>query len=197
MLKKLTLQIAGATMALAMLFTSPVLAHDEFEELETQIESQIESELAPLTTDYEFDYEDYSYEDMYTNQLSEDEAAALAAVIALVGGIGLFVLAGIAFISYIYGSWTLMVIAQKVGEESPWMAWVPVLNIILMLKVAKMSPWLVLLIIVPFVNIVLFVIVMMKVAERRGFPNWLGLLCLVPVANIILPGYLAFAEPSK
>lgn len=99
---------------------------------------------------------------------------------------------------YVYYAFSLMTIAHKTDTGSAWMAWVPILNVYLMCKVAdKPGWWLLVIMFVPFVNIVLTVILWMRIAEVRGFPGWWGILMLVPVVNFIVPGYLAFAEPSE
>ncbi|MHB9112658.1 MAG: DUF5684 domain-containing protein [Thermoleophilia bacterium] len=96
---------------------------------------------------------------------------------------------------YVYYSFSLMTIAHKTDTESAWMAWVPIFNIYLMCRIAdKPGWWLLVIMFVPFVNLVLTIILWMRIAEVRGFPNWWGLLMLVPVVNFIVPGYLAFAE---
>ncbi|MGB6897825.1 MAG: DUF5684 domain-containing protein [Candidatus Acidiferrum sp.] len=68
------------------------------------------------------------------------------------------------------------------------------LNIILMLNVAKKPLWWILLFLIPLVNIVFIVIVWMAIAEARNKPNWWGVLTIVPVANLIVPGYLAWSD---
>ncbi len=68
----------------------------------------------------------------------------------------------------------------------------PLLNAVLMLDIAGKDLWWILLMLIPCVNIVIFVIVWMGIAEAMNKPNWLGVLMLVPVVNWILPFYLAF-----
>lgn len=104
---------------------------------------------------------------------------------------------------YVYMAICLMKIAKKTNTENAWFAWVPILNVILMLRLGKQSSWWALILlayIIPFVNIlasigfmVIMVIAWMKIAERLGKPNWLGILMIVPIANLVVPGYLAFS----
>lgn len=97
---------------------------------------------------------------------------------------------------YVYYAYSLMTIAHKTGTESAWMAWIPILNVLLMCKVAdKPWWWLLVIMFIPFVNLVLTILLWMRIAEARSFPSWWGILMLVPVVNFIVPGYLAFAEP--
>lgn len=114
---------------------------------------------------------------------------ALGAVFA---GIFLFMLL-IAVAIYAYMAITLMKIAKKTGTPSAWMAWVPILNLYLMVKVAQKPGWWFLLLFVPFLNIIFAALIWAQISKLLGKPEWLGLLILVPVANIVLPGYLAFS----
>jgi len=118
-----------------------------------------------------------------------------------IGGAGLAMMAGfwmmylfLMLIFYVYSALCLMLIAKKVKEENAWWAWVPILNIILMLNIAKKPVWWIILMLIPLVNIVVLVVVWMEIAKRRGKPDWVGILMIVPVANLIVPAYLAFTE---
>lgn len=96
---------------------------------------------------------------------------------------------------YAYMAFSLMTIANKTGTENGWFAWIPILNVILMLQIASKPLWWIILMFIPFVNIVIIIMTWMAIAEARGFPSWWGVLFIVPFVNLIVPGYLAFAEP--
>ena len=113
-------------------------------------------------------------------------------VAALGGLMVVFVCLGLA--AYIYMSLALMTIAQKTGTENAWFAWIPILNIILMLNIARKPIWWIILFLIPLVNIIVAILVWMGVAEARNKPNWWGVLMIVPVANLIVPGYLAWSD---
>jgi hypothetical protein len=53
----------------------------------------------------------------------------------------------------------LQTIAQKTNTENPWLAWIPMLNIILMLNIAKKPIWWFVLFLIPLVGIAMMVIV--------------------------------------
>ena len=95
---------------------------------------------------------------------------------------------------YVYHALALQTIATKTNTENPWFAWIPILNIILMLNIAKKPIWWIILFLIPLVNVVIYVILWMGAAEARGKPNWWGILTIVPVANLIVPGYLAWSD---
>jgi hypothetical protein len=123
---------------------------------------------------------------------SEDELAGAAVAGAV--GLMMVVMFVIAAAFYVYFALALSTIAKKTNTPNPWWGWVPILQILLMLNVAKKPLWWLVLCFVPLVNIVIFIIVWMAVAEARGKPNWWGILLIVPVVGIIVPGYLAWAD---
>lgn len=96
--------------------------------------------------------------------------------------------------AYIYMALALQTIATKTMTANPWLAWVPIANLVLMLQVAKKPLWWFLLFLVPVVNIVVSIMVWMAVAEARQKPNWWGILTIVPVVNLVVPGYLAWSD---
>jgi hypothetical protein len=95
---------------------------------------------------------------------------------------------------YVYVSLSLMKIAQKLGVENAWLAWIPIINLWILVQCAGKEWWWILLLFIPLVNIVVQVIIWMAIAERRGKPSWIGILIIVPLANIFVPGYLAFSK---
>jgi len=68
----------------------------------------------------------------------------------------LFLLVMIAL--YIYSGFALMKIAKKTNTKNPWLAWIPIGNIVLMANIAKMHWWPILLMIPAFISIIIAVI---------------------------------------
>lgn len=95
---------------------------------------------------------------------------------------------------YAFFSYCLLVIARKTDTDGGWMAWVPVLQLYLMCKVAHLSGWMMLLMFVPIVNVVFAVVLMMKIAEATQKPSWVGVLTVVPVVGMFVLPYLAFSN---
>ena len=121
--------------------------------------------------------------------------------VALTGSmlIILFVEIILGIAAYIYGAVCLMVIAKKTNTPNGWLAWIPIANIYLMLKIADKPIWWLILIFIPCINfvwIVLGIFVWMAIAERRGHPSWWGILTIVPLVGIVVPGYIAFVDPK-
>jgi hypothetical protein len=109
-------------------------------------------------------------------------------------GAFLFFFCIIFLVAYVYHALALQTIATKTNTENAWFAWIPILNLILMINIAKKPIWWILLFLIPVVNFVIYVILWMGIAEARKKPNWWGILTIVPVVNIIVPGYLAWSD---
>tara|TARA_Y100000310_G_C20695757_1_gene825583 strand:- start:4928 stop:5311 length:384 start_codon:yes stop_codon:yes gene_type:complete len=112
--------------------------------------------------------------------------------------IDLNIITGLIFlIVYIYIALALMTIAKKTNTENAWFAWIPILNLILMAKIAQMSAWLLLLILVPIANLIIIIMLWWKIAVRREFSGALSLLTLIPLINLIIIGILAWKGNSS
>lgn len=123
--------------------------------------------------------------------IAQDNSGAAGA--GLLAGILLFELILIA-VFYIYFALALQTIATKTNTENAWLAWIPIVNLFLMVNIAQKPGWWFILCLIPFVNVVMLIIIWMAIAERRGKPSWWGIMWIVPVMNLILPGYLAWSD---
>ena len=123
--------------------------------------------------------------------LFADDSSTAGAAMA---GVFMLVMFGIAAAFYVYFALALQAIAKKTNTENAWWAWVPILNIVLMLNIAKKPVWWIILFFIPLVSIVFAIIVFMAIAEAVGKPSWWGILLIVPVIGLIVPCYLAWAD---
>lgn len=155
---------------------------------------------APLAaqTDYDYDF-DYDYD--YTTTTVDEDAAVLGTLFA--GGMLIFML-GILFVLYLYMGFAMMTIAKKVGEPNGWLAFIPIANLYLFVKLAGLPGAYALIFLVAIIPVlgglavmVFYIYLWVKIAERRGFPNWYGVLIIVPLVNLILPGYIAWGNPPQ
>jgi hypothetical protein len=119
----------------------------------------------------------------------EPSGAAFAAA-----GIAFLFMAVIGIALYVYFSLALQTIAKKTNTENAWWAWIPIIQAVLMLNIAKKPVWWIILFFIPLVNIVIIILTFMAIAEARNKPNWWGILMIIPVVNLIVPGYLAWAD---
>jgi len=99
---------------------------------------------------------------------------------------------------YVYPALCYHMIAKKTNTSPAWLAWIPIANVVLMLMIAEKPIWWIVLLFIPFVNIiwlfVFMVLVHMSMAERRGKPAWLGILAILGPVYFVIIGYLAFSE---
>lgn len=72
------------------------------------------------------------------------------------------------FLFYIFFAYCIYVIAKKLGAESAWLAFVPVFNFVLILRIAGMSGWWILGLLVPLLNIYVVIKAWHGVSLRTG-----------------------------
>ncbi len=127
-------------------------------------------------------------------QMSDNSGGpAVTGIFAALAGFMMFFL--ILFIAmYVYVALALQTIAQKTNTPNAWWAWIPIIQVILMLNIAKKPVWWIILCFIPLVNFIVFVIVWMAIAEARNKPSWWGIMMIIPVMNLIAPGYIAWAD---
>ncbi len=95
---------------------------------------------------------------------------------------------------YVWIALCLHIIARKTNTPNPWLAWIPIANVILACQIAGKPWWWVFLFLIPIVNLVLAIVVMWKICEARNKPGWLAILMIIPIANLIIFGILAFVD---
>jgi hypothetical protein len=131
---------------------------------------------------------DYQYNYEYSGDMP---AAAAGGVGLLAGGMFLFILLIVAVV-YVVMAISLMKIANRTNTPN---AWIPILNLILMLNVAQRPMWWLIFFLVPFINIVGIVlqfVIWVDIAKRLGKSAVMGILAaLIPI--IFMP-YLAFSK---
>ena len=130
----------------------------------------------------------------YNYQYSGDGPAAAAGGAALfAGGIFLFVILLVVAL-YVIMAISLMKIAKRTNTENAWFAWIPILNLVLMLQIAERPMWWLVFFLVPIINIVGIVlqfVIWVDIAKRLGKSPVIGVLAaLIPI--IFMP-YLAFS----
>lgn len=133
---------------------------------------------------------DPTYNMQYSGNVAPEAAAGM---FALSAGIFLFVMI-FAIILYVLIAFSLMKIAKRTNTENAWFAWIPLLNLILMLQIARRPMWWLIFFLVPFINIVGIVlqfVIWVDIAKLLGKSAAIGILAgLIPI--IFVP-YLAFS----
>lgn len=130
------------------------------------------------------DYTDVQLPAGYPEVAASDPMSATTLIIFVI----------IAVAVYLYTAWCLLHIAKKTNTPNEWWAWIPILNIILMIRIARLSMWWILGLLVPYLNIAVAAYVWWKIAEQRRRPGWWGILMLIGPINLILLWFLAFKE---
>lgn len=114
------------------------------------------------------------------------ESSPLASLIQFVFGIG----------SYIFSSYCLQRIFDKLSVKDSWLAWVPIANAVKIFQVGDKNPWLLLLILIPFIGaiavLVLSIMAMMNIAKKLGKESWLAIAIIVPILGLWAMYSLAF-----
>ena len=98
---------------------------------------------------------------------------------------------------YLSHAFSLYKIAKNHGEEAKaWWALVPVVQMALLLKVARKPTWWFFLFFVPIVNLIPFVAAWIGVAHTCGKSTAWGILTLIPLVNLFIMAALAFSRPK-
>lgn len=105
------------------------------------------------------------------------------------------------FALYFYFAYSQFKIAQKCGQsDSAWWSFVPILNTVLLIKMANRPMWWFFALLVPLVNIVLFAMLWIDVAKSVGKAGFWGFCVLLPFINFVAIGIMAYgsdAAPSS
>jgi uncharacterized membrane protein YhaH (DUF805 family) len=97
---------------------------------------------------------------------------------------------------YIIYALPIFIIARKSEHSCAWMAFIPLLNLWLLLDMADMELAWLLLYLIPIVNILFFIYLWMRIAENTNKSMWWGVLMVVPIVNLFVGYYLALYEPA-
>lgn len=97
-------------------------------------------------------------------------------------------------ILYIFLCSSFQTIAKKTKTKHTWLAWIPIINILYWVNIAKKPWWWYLLFLIPFVDLIFMTWCWMDISKMCGKSKWLGLLILVPGINLIFVGYMAYSR---
>ncbi|MCX7592547.1 MAG: DUF5684 domain-containing protein [Fischerella sp.] len=111
------------------------------------------------------------------------------------GGLGGLLGLIIGLAAYVFGSYCFYKIYQKLGEPNAWFAWVPILNTWIMYKAGDQSPWWIIGLFLPLINLIALVfllIAFVNIIKKLGKNPWLILLMIIPVINFVVLYHFAF-----
>jgi hypothetical protein len=98
---------------------------------------------------------------------------------------------------YFFFCYCSMLICQKAGTEPGALVWLPVLQLVPLVRAAGMPPVWVLAFIIPGVNLLAQVIWSFRIAQARRKGVGIAILLLLPVTNLLAFLYLAFSETAR
>ncbi|MCX6761516.1 MAG: DUF5684 domain-containing protein [Candidatus Moranbacteria bacterium] len=125
------------------------------------------------------------------NQTNIPTEAVLPIAVGIITFIVLFLLA-----YYIYMSVCLMKIAKKTNTQNAWFAWIPILDMLLALQIAKKPTWWIVWFFIPLANLIVYILVWMGICKILQKAEWLGILMIISPLNLLIPGYLAFSKTA-
>jgi hypothetical protein len=103
---------------------------------------------------------------------------------------------GLLFI-YFFFCYCCLLICRKTGNEPGLLIWIPVLQLIPLLRSAGMSPVWFLAFLVPVLNIVVQVLWSFKIVQARGKNGWLALFLILPITGFFAFLFLAFSAAPQ
>jgi len=103
---------------------------------------------------------------------------------------------------YIYTSLAWYTIAKKLKYKKPWLAWIPIANIAMMLQLGRFHWAWVFLILIPIIGwVALFIILIIArwhIFEKRKHPGWFSLAPIIPkvggILHLIAIGFVAWQD---
>lgn len=119
------------------------------------------------------------------DSLTEEQKALADKILLFAGTFGL--------VAYIFTSFCLMKIADKLEIPNSWLSWVPIAQIWVMVRAAGKPGWWLILFFIPLVNFVIGLIVFFSIPTSLNKSSLYGLLLFVPILGVFLYfGLLAF-----
>jgi hypothetical protein len=101
--------------------------------------------------------------------------------------------AAVLLILHLFFSFCCALICRKAGLEPGFLIWMPLFQLLPLVRAANMSPWWVLAWLVPLLNIVAQVLWAFKIAKARQKSVWTAVLLLLPPTSLLAFLYLAFS----
>jgi len=94
---------------------------------------------------------------------------------------------------YLLHCYCCMLICRKSGAEPGVLVWLPLLQLLPLLKAARMSPFWFLAFLVPGLNLLAQVLWCIKITQARGKSFWVAFLLIFPLSSPFAALYLAFS----
>lgn len=103
---------------------------------------------------------------------------------------------------YVYHAFAWMTIAKKLKYKHPWFAWIPILNLVMILQLGGFHWAWIFLTFIPVLGwIALFVMMIIstwRIFEKRKYPGWFSLSMIIPkvggILYLIAIGFVAWKD---
>ena len=104
-----------------------------------------------------------------------------------------------------YFAFAWMTIAKKMKYKHPWLAWIPIANLAMILQLGGFHWAWIFLALVPIVGwialLVMSIIATWRIFEKRKYPGWFSLSLIIPkvggILYLIAIGFVAWAKKKR
>lgn len=125
---------------------------------------------------------------------------ALGGLFAAAAVLGILVAIGI----YVFTALSWQTISRKQGYKYPWFAWIPFLNLAMVLQLGRFHWAWIFLVLIPFLGwaaiFILSIIAIWRIFEKESYPGWFSLAPIIPkvggILFLIALGFVAW-KPKK
>jgi len=104
--------------------------------------------------------------------------------------------AGLLLMAYLFLCYCCRLICRKTGIRPGLLVWLPLLQVVPLLRAASMSPWWFIALFIPILNLWGYVLWCARIVRARNLNTLFLILLLFPVTSIFAFIYLAFSEDS-
>ena len=108
-----------------------------------------------------------------------------------------FISLGVMLGFWLFFSYCSSLICKKAGTDPGVLVWLPVFQLIPLIRAAGMSGWWFLAWFIPALNIIASVLWCIRIADARGKSPWVGVFLILPVTNVLAFLYLAFSNGNR
>ncbi|MBF0478829.1 MAG: hypothetical protein HQL26_05045 [Candidatus Omnitrophica bacterium] len=98
-------------------------------------------------------------------------------------------------IYYLFFTIPFVMLARRFREDMFW-SMVPIVNVFMLLKIAERSYWEIFILLIPGLNIILWIIIWMRIARLLQKSGWWSLLMCIPLVNIAVLWFLATSNKN-
>ena len=119
--------------------------------------------------------------------------------------LGIFIITLFMIGFYVYYALAWQTIAKKLKYDKPWLAWIPIVNLVLVLQLGGFHWAWIFLILIPILGWialgVLSIIATWRIFEKRKYPGWFSLAVIIPEVGgllyLIAIGFVAWKDKKR